>query len=371
MYLGSGASTVKMELPVGRVSKCVIRSVILFLTAKNETASSIYRQLVEVFGENVITVQHVRKWRREFVSGRREVHDEMREGRPRDSLTSDAIAGVKALLDEDRRLTIRHLELLMKEEMCNPVSHMTIQRILHKELGFRRVCARWVPHDLNEQNKNNRMAAALDFLMRYNNEGEALLDRIVTGDETWVHHVTPSTKRQSSVWKTTDEPAPKKFKMGRSAKKVLCTAFWDAKGLIHVEYTSGAVGAATYVDTVLRLWRAIKKKRPGLLTKKVLFLHDNAPGHSAKITKAILTNLKWDVFGHPPYSPDLAPSDYHLFPNLKQALGGKRFESDEQVEMWVNEYFRKLDPSFYRRGIEKLVYRYDKCLNVFGNFIEK
>lgn len=362
-----------MELPIRSASSCEVRSVIRFLSAKNVTASEIHRQICEVYGAGVMSVQMVRQWRREFIGGREEVHDRPREGRPKDSLTSDAIAGVRALLNDDILLTIRQMEQSMRHEMCNPVSRMTIDRIVKEELHFRKVCARWVPRELTTDHKNNRMAAAIEFLTRYQEEGEAMLDRIITGDETWVHHFTPSTKKQTMVWKTVDEPTPKKFKTVPSAGKVMCTVFWNAKGVILQEYLEPGttITAERYCQTLHNLRKAIKNKRPGLLSKGVLLFHDNARPHSAKVTTDLLTAFKWDVFSHPAYSPDLAPSDFFLFPMLKTALGGMRFRNNAEVEEWTRDFFSKLDANSYSTGIRKLVPRYETCLNRFGDYVEK
>ncbi|GBM15065.1 hypothetical protein AVEN_150084-1 [Araneus ventricosus] len=77
------------------------------------------------------------------------------------------------------------------------------------------------------------------------------------------------------------------------------------------------------------------------------------------------------IFEHPPYSPDLAPSDFHLFLNLKEFLGGKRFGSDAEFEKAVTTWLNELAAEEYDIGILKLVDKYDKCLNVGGDYIEK
>jgi len=87
-----------------------------------------------------------------------------------------------------------------------------------------------------------------------------------------------------------------------------------------------------------KLRRAIQNRRRGMLTNGVCLLHDNARPHVARDTKALLEKFGWDVISHPPYSPDLAPSDYHLFLNLKKHLGGKRLETDEEMKTEVNQY---------------------------------
>ncbi|GFX48781.1 histone-lysine N-methyltransferase SETMAR [Trichonephila clavipes] len=69
-----------------------------------------------------------------------------------------------------------------------------------------------------------------------------------------------------------------------------------------------------------------------MLTKGVRFHHDNARPHTANRTTALVERFGWEMVSHPPYSPDLAPSDFHLFPELKKNLGGTQFQTDEEVQ---------------------------------------
>ena len=84
-----------------------------------------------------------------------------------------------------------------------------------------------------------------------------------------------------------------------------------------------------------------------------------------------LITFGWEQFDHPPYSPDLAPSDFHLFLHLKSFLAGRQFHDDNEVKYAVTACFASLAASFYDEGIQKLVQRYDKCLNNGGNYVEK
>ena len=86
---------------------------------------------------------------------------------------------------------------------------------------------------------------------------------------------------------------------------------------------------------------------------------------------AKLDQLRFELVAHPPYSPDLAPSDYYLFPNLKQWLQGKRFRSNEEVIAETEAYFEGLDVLYYRKGIEILENRYTKCIALEGNYVEE
>ena len=80
---------------------------------------------------------------------------------------------------------------------------------------------------------------------------------------------------------------------------------------------------------------------------------------------AKLDQLRFELVAHSPYSPDLAPNDYYLFPNLKRWLQGKRFTSNEEVAE-TDAYFEGLDVSYYRKGIEMLENRYTKCIALEG-----
>jgi histone-lysine N-methyltransferase SETMAR len=94
-----------------------------------------------------------------------------------------------------------------------------------------------------------------------------------------------------------------------------------------------------------------------------MLLHDNARQHAAARTQAMFQEFGWEDFEHPAYSPDLAPSDFHLFPKLKEFLGGKRMETDAEVKDTVTAWLNGLAAEFYDEGIVKLLSRLDKCLN--------
>ncbi|KAJ4434307.1 hypothetical protein ANN_22861 [Periplaneta americana] len=94
-------------------------------------------------------------------------------------------------------------------------------------------------------------------------------------------------------------------------------------------------------------------------------------GHIRFGTTDLLQEYRWEVFQHSPYSPDLALSDYLLFLHLKKLLPGQHFHSDREVQTTVTHWFRSQAAEFYDTGIQKLIPRYDKCLNSGGEYIGK
>jgi len=83
------------------------------------------------------------------------------------------------------------------------------------------------------------------------------------------------------------------------------------------------------------------------------------------------TRLGYELIPHPPYSPDLIPRDFFLFPNLKTWFDGKKFSSNEEVFVAVNEYFADFETAYFSDGIKKLETRWTKCIALDGDYVEK
>lgn len=133
--------------------------------------------------------------------------------------------------------------------------------------------------------------------------------------------------------------------------------FWDSQGVIYEEYLSKGqrINADIYAETLFNLQKAIKTKHPGNLLRRIVLLHDNAQPHTAS-SQLLFSEISSGICQTPlHYSTNLAPSDYHLFPALKNHLSGQQFMSDDEVKITASQYFKQLDSKFYKDGIGKLV----------------
>ncbi|XP_049952649.1 histone-lysine N-methyltransferase SETMAR-like [Schistocerca serialis cubense] len=311
--------------------------------------------------------QNEMKWCRHFSEGRTEVHDEQRTGRP--SVIFDALLWrTEDAIRANRRLTLKELHQIIPD-----VSMTTLYDVVTVKLGYRKLCAHCVPKLLTEEHKKKRMGFALGFLSCYAEAGDEFLDRTVTGDEMWVYHHTPESKQQSMQWRHSNSPKAKKCKTSISAKKIMASGFWDRQGILLLEFMppGTTINAAAYCQTLKPLQRAIQNKRRGMLTSGVRLLHDNSRPPLALVTKALLKQFKCDVLDLPPYSPDLAPTDFHVFRYLKSHLGEKSFHDDEEIKDEIEMCFQQQAATFYDCGIQKLVHRLNKCLDNGGGYAEK
>ena len=154
----------------------------------------------------------------------------------------------------------------------------------------------------------------------------------------------------------------------------MAIVFWDCQGVLLVDFMprNTTINADAYCATLWRLRKAIQNRRRGRLSRGIVLIHDNVRPHTARLTQTLLRDeFPWDTFDHPPYSLDLAPSDFHLFLKMKEHLAGKQHADDEDLQHAVVDWLNSQAAVWYEGGISKLVSRYDKCLNVQGDYVEK
>ncbi|KAL1474652.1 hypothetical protein MTO96_020541 [Rhipicephalus appendiculatus] len=108
-----------------------------------------------------------------------------------------------------------------------------------------------------------------------------------------------------------------------------------------------------------------------MLTKGARLLQDNAPVHNSHVAQMEARCCGFEILPHPPYSPDLAPSDFHLFPTMKSYLKGKHFPDDETLISEVTTWLLEQPVDFYKRGVYSCIKRWEKCVSLGGTYVEE
>ncbi|GFT10678.1 uncharacterized protein TNCV_1943851 [Trichonephila clavipes] len=171
-------------------------------------------------------------------------------------------------------------------------------------------------------------------------------------------------------WRHTNSPVRVKAKRTISTRKVMATVFWDKHGVLLVEFNQQGttINAAAYCATLTKLRRAIQNKQRGLLTSGVLLLDDNARPHSAINTQNLIRSLDGNRLNtHCTVQTWLRV----IFTYSATFLGGKRFDIADEVKEEVQDWLSSQAADVDDLGIQKLVERYDKCLNKYGKYVEK
>ena len=210
-------------------SKVEYHAVILYLYLKGKTGKEIHGELADVYGSSAPSYAQVKLWVGEFKRGRTSLEDEARSGRPLDATDEEMYKKVRDLVYSDRRIQAEEIAQALG------ISHGSVSTILHDLLGMCELTARWVPKSLSDEKMATRASVCSALLKRFRSKDDFLL-RLVTVDETWIHYYEPENKAQSRQWVGPGSPRPKKFKTHLSAGKVIATLFWDAKGVIMLDF---------------------------------------------------------------------------------------------------------------------------------------
>ena len=345
------------------------RSLIKYFVGQQKPGTAIVKLLGEEFGEKSMTKAAIYRWIIKFKAGRENVHIPHNLRSPRGCvITPTSIELVKKIVEQDRRLTVDEIS------SSSGISVGSVHKILHNKLKYRKKVCRWVPHHLNEDLKTARVDVCRNLITRYSSEGKRFIDRIITGDETWVYHYLPESKESSKQWVESGSSPPKKLQCERSTKKVMLVCFWDSDGLLVKHLVKeGCTVNKDYYTMILReyLAPAIREKRPHLRNTRVLLQQDNARPHTAGFTQDAIRELGWELLPHPPYSPDLAPSDYYLFAILKSFLRGRRFTSRPAIGSAIHQWSLTLTGEQFHKSMHQLPRRWRECIDMKGSYIEQ
>ena len=174
----------------------------------------------KVYGNGAFKYATVCKWVRHFNDGRKSIENDPPVVRPVSVLTEKNIATVKTLNEEGARYTVQEIEEL------SGIHSSSVLKILCERLGPHKICAHGVPHLLADKQKQSRVRLAL----KYDKCDPRHLEKIVTGDETWINHFQPDSKAKNKVWVSSDGNRPVIARRCKTSNRMLYVIFSDSKG---------------------------------------------------------------------------------------------------------------------------------------------
>ena len=274
---------------------------------------------------------------------------------------------MKTLIEEDACHTLQEIEKL------SGIHSSSVLKILHERLGLRKICTRWVPHLLTDEQKQSQVRLASQVIEKYAKCDPCHLEEIVTGDETWIYHFQPDSKAKNKVWVSSEGDRPVIACHCKASNRMLYAIFFDSKGpVLQIPVLKGSsVTGKFYRESVLtQLADFYQKRRPRTGVPGTKLLHDNAPAHKSAMVQEYLKESGHDVLDHPPYSPDLSPCDFWLFPRLKEMLAGHRFESRCGIGSVVYQCLQHIPKENYRAAFRKWVDWCKMCMEADRAYFE-
>ena len=244
------------------------------------------------------------------------------------------------------------------------ISKSSVENHLH-QLGYVNRFDVWVPHRWSEKNRLDRISSCESLLKR--NENVPFLKQIVTGHGKWLLYNNVEWKRS---WGKRNAPPPTTPKASLHPKKVMLFIWWDWKGVLYYELLpeNQTINSNKYCSQLDQPKAALDEKCTELVNRKYIIFHqDNARLRVSLMTRQKSLQLGWEVLIHPPYSPDIAPSDFHF--SLQNSLNGKNFNSLEDCKRHLEQFFAQKDKKFWEDGITKLPEKWQKVVEQKGEYV--
>ncbi|UYV74892.1 hypothetical protein LAZ67_12001701 [Cordylochernes scorpioides] len=312
----------------------------------------------EAFGDEALSRSRTFEWFSRFLKVREKVNDDQHTGRPRSIRCEENKLKIKELIKSYRRISIKDLysETGLSVGLCH--------QIVTKDLDMIRTSSKFVPRILTKEQKEVRMDVCKNMVEMTRTDPE-WMQKIITGDETWVYQYDPETKRQSSQWIERGEPKPKKARFTKSKVKTLLVTFFDNNGLVHREFIpfGRTINQEVYLGIMRRLREAVRLKRSERWQNSDWILHlDNARPHTAHVVLQFLAKHSTIQIPHPPYSPDLAPNDFFLYPKLKMKLKGRKFDNVYMIQAESKATLRNLSKSDFISCFDNWKKRWNRCI---------
>ena len=177
---------------------------------------------------------------------------------------------------------------------------------------------------------------------------------------------------QSSQWKYSGSPRPKKARQSKSIHKLLMIPFFDSTGMIYMHWvpTGQTINKKYYVEVLREFRKRFRRKRPALIKSSQWHFHqDNAPVHNSILVTDDLTKMGIKTVPYLPYSPDLAPCDFCLFPKLKENLRGCHYKTIGEMKKAVMKVIDTLTQEDFHGAFQKLLKWY-KCIAAAGDYFK-
>ena len=212
-----------------------------------------------------------------------------------------------------------------------------------------RVCAKFIPNNCSRPSRKTFALKSLRTIWKWSVMMEMFFKRLLLV-MNYRFIVTILKLNKIFTVEASRRATAEKSTQSRSHLKSMLIIFFDCEGVVHSEfYPRGhTINKEYYVEVLKRLRDAVRRKRPRFWSSGDWLLHhDNAPAHSSNFVQQFLAKRKIVQLRQPPYSPDIAPCDYWMFPKLKMALKGKRFDDIETIQSNATRELKAISKSAF------------------------
>lgn len=261
------------------------RGVIHFYSKMKVSNKDIHSHLVQVYGEDALSLKSVEYWTHEFKVGRNTIEDAARSGRPKEISYR---FNIQSLVEDDPYISARQIA------KATYIPLTTVLDILKNELGYNYRHLRWIPHQLTCQMKKNRVTQCTQILNALRSAKRSHFSNIITGDESWFLYVNQPKAR----WVLADEDPGEIVEPSIYQKKIMVTIFIRKNGTFFVELLPEGqkFNSSYFTKSIIPLISDLAYPNGYKQGEKKCLLHfDNAPSHRSNLTKSVLAKYPFKI----------------------------------------------------------------------------
>lgn len=336
-----------------------LRVIICYCVVRNMNNEEIFNEMTKTFGFKSLSLSFVEKWARRFRNGETSFYDMKRNGRKTKHI--DLCEKIKDRLKEFPFESTRTLSINFH---C---SEETIRKTLVNKLKYKKYTSKWIPHQLKFQHKLKRVnfsTSLHEFLCMVPDLGN-----VITSDESWFFY----ENQHDSQWCSSKNDVIAHVKNSNFSKKTMIIIFWNFQGFFYVDFLKKKETIDS--DFIKSKLEILKKKWNEYYPEKrneKLFLHwDNASSHKSSETYQTVSELGLIELPHPPYSPDIAPSDFFLFGYLKRKLRDWAINSFEDLVFAISTEMIRISKEVLENVFNNWLKRLEKVITENGEYYSK
>jgi len=342
-----------------RVDIKYIRAFICFCSVLNDEPPLIEEKLQHLFGDDAPKKSCIYKWINAIDNGITSFDDAPRSGRP--VVHQDLPSLINEMITDEPFHSTRTIAAHLN------VSRETVRDILVNHLQLRKFKCKWIPYPLTEIRKQNRIHSATLLLPILQDPDQMQIT--ITGDQAWFYLHNP----HKAQWADSSSKVTIHAKKTIQSKKVMVTILWGIGGFYLVEQlpSDQSFNSLYFVTLLQKLKKKLSQTKAMKKIKQFNIHLDNAKVHRSHYTMEKADELGFHMLPHPPYSPDLAPSDFFLFGYIKHHLQGYDFHSPEHLMMKIHEIIRNIPADMLESVMVEWIQRLSSVASSDGSYVEE
>lgn len=334
------------------------------LSRNDYNATEIHNLLVHSWGEeSIVSVRRIQQIKKEYEENEHEnFQRQPGSGRIRTSTGAVNVELVRGLIEEDNTLSLNALNRI------TGIENTSLYRILTKNLRRKSVCSKWMPHELSEHNKQNRIERSQEMLAEFSRRGAK--EKVVVIDEKWVYYRDVRPKECNRAWvNAAGDAPPVQARRTISDRKVLVIVACNfSKTFSYFESLDdgGSVNSERYVVFLQNMVQLYEQQMPAWELK---IQHDNARPHTAHIVNQWLTDRHISLVRQAPYSPDTNLMDRYVFRNFETYRQNTDFHNPAEIRQIIQEFFDSLTERKLAKELDQLKTHLQMIIVAHGDYV--